>query len=516
MHHISSRLGYLGLQFATQKCRRPSLTPGPWAGSVVHTIDSSICVSCTPEKWNKAKLIISNLLIQVEQEQPLNHKSLERDRGFLVHVQHTYPAITAYLKGLHLTLDSWRGGQDSEGWKLPVISSDPDSDQWDDHSHSEVEFPKQSLSAPESVHAVSRLKEDLLALTSLLTAESPPHCIIRSHLVSSVSYGLGDASGTGLGSSLLVGESLNITQGIWGSQEAAASSNFRELSNLVATLESRLSSGMLKGTEVFLFTDNSTAKSVYFNGTSSSKTLFDLALKLRQLEMTGEFQFHLVHVAGTRMIAQRTDGLSRGCLSEGVMKGDSMLRYVPLHLCPLQCQPELLHWIQEWTDQPYLQPLSPTDWYRKGQGFTELTLADGSWTTMELEGNWFLWDLPPAAADIAPEALNDSWIKRPHLNHVVVCPRLLTFRWQRRLHKLADFIFELPLGAYPFWTPREHEPLIFGLVLCFSRKSPWQVKQHPGVLDLDWELRSLWKSKDRDPRSFLFKLCQLLGMLDSM
>jgi hypothetical protein len=28
-----------------------------------------------------------------------------------------YPAMKPYLKGFHSSLEMWRGGQDSEGWK---------------------------------------------------------------------------------------------------------------------------------------------------------------------------------------------------------------------------------------------------------------------------------------------------------------------------------------------------------------------------------------------------------------
>ncbi len=49
----------------------------------------------------------------------LNLSSLERSRGFLVHMQQVYPALTPYLKGLHLTIDSWRDNRDDEGWQMP-------------------------------------------------------------------------------------------------------------------------------------------------------------------------------------------------------------------------------------------------------------------------------------------------------------------------------------------------------------------------------------------------------------
>ena len=43
--------------------------------------------------------------------------------------------------------------------------------------------------------------------------------------------------------------------------------------------------GTLGGTELFLFMDNSTAESAFDKGSSSSRLLFELVLRLRNLEM---------------------------------------------------------------------------------------------------------------------------------------------------------------------------------------------------------------------------------------
>ena len=48
----------------------------------------------------------------------LEFKRLRSDRGFLVYVTQVYPAMKPYLKGFHLSLESWRGGCDEEGWKI--------------------------------------------------------------------------------------------------------------------------------------------------------------------------------------------------------------------------------------------------------------------------------------------------------------------------------------------------------------------------------------------------------------
>jgi hypothetical protein len=46
--------------------------------------------------------------------------------------------------------------------------------------------------------------------------------------------------------------------------------------------------------------------------------------------MEYEFTLHVVHVAGTRMIAQGTVGLSQGIFLEGVMRGEDMLSFMDL------------------------------------------------------------------------------------------------------------------------------------------------------------------------------------------
>lgn len=46
------------------------------------------------------------------------HKELERCRGFLIYIFHMYKPFVPYLRGLHLTLESWRDFRDEDSWKL--------------------------------------------------------------------------------------------------------------------------------------------------------------------------------------------------------------------------------------------------------------------------------------------------------------------------------------------------------------------------------------------------------------
>jgi len=139
------------------------------------------------------------------------------------------------------------------------------------------------------------------------------------------------------------------------------SSSLRDFLNLVDTPEEMWNAGNLKGTEIFLFTDNSTSEAAFFNGSSKSEKLFELVLHLRKLEMQNGVMVHLCHVSGERMKAQGSDGLSRGNLNVGVMAGRSMLDFVPTHLNAFERSSTLLLWIKTWTGSDVLELLTPQE-----------------------------------------------------------------------------------------------------------------------------------------------------------
>ncbi len=285
--------------------------------------------------------------------------------------------------------------------------------------------------APTRVLPAPRLESDLASLAQLLRSPSPPTRLLRpsSHRV--VIYGFVDASGAGFGSTFLLPNShLFFCHEIWGRDADHMSSNFRELENLVDAIEDGIRVGELSNTELFVFTDNSTAEGAYYKGNSSSKLLFNLVLRLRLLEMSGSLHLHVTHVAGSRMVQQGTDGLSRGDYIEGVMAGASMLSYIPLHLSAIDRHPLLLSWLQSWLPSSGICPLAPEQWYERGHGiFGGSYNTDGMWYPTETSASWLLWTPPPAAAAFALDELGLSRHKRTHLNHIFVCPRLMTQYW---------------------------------------------------------------------------------------
>jgi hypothetical protein len=121
------------------------------------------------------------------------------------------------------------------------------------------------------------------------------------------------------------------------------------LNNLVEALESLVVEHALRGSEIFIFTDNSTAEAAFWKGTSKSEALFELVLRLKELELEQDIQLHVVHVSGKRMIAEGTDGLSRADHGEGVMLGSDIRTFIPLHLDPVVREAKVKAWIQDVT-----------------------------------------------------------------------------------------------------------------------------------------------------------------------
>ena len=105
-------------------------------------------------------------------------------------------------------------------------------------------------------------------------------------------------------------------------------SNRREAENLVLRIERGLDAGELQGSEVFLITDNMVFEGCYYKGYSkSSKTVSDVTLRLHEAVHHGGLVLHVIHVAGTRMKDTGVDGLSRGNLLEGILKGEDPITF---------------------------------------------------------------------------------------------------------------------------------------------------------------------------------------------
>lgn len=188
---ISGTLTYLGIQDAYRKTQDATKDAGAWCGCVVIAGEDGVAVTVTQEKWDKTKRLLETLDAELTASEKLNYKALESARGFLLHVTSTYPAMVPFIKGFHLTLDSWRPNRDTDGWRLT---------QAEIRMKFGLEEYVTSRSAPEFVNPAPRLRDDLNTLMSMVESPLPPKRFIRSKRIAVVHYGFGDASGSGFGS----------------------------------------------------------------------------------------------------------------------------------------------------------------------------------------------------------------------------------------------------------------------------------------------------------------------------
>ena len=465
-----------------------------------------------------------------------------------------------YLKGFHLTIEMWRGGRDAEGWKLKeaddssIMSNQsleslditragahgldlagtatysPNYHEDEDEARADHRldrrFTKGTLYAPSTglTPAVPRLKADLAALRELSRSKLPPLRVIRPTRVVQVFYGFGDAAGKGFGATVanaqdcrgklseeICGEDgLRFRVGIWTAEEEKESSNWKEFRNLVDTTEEEAKAGQLQDCEFFLFTDNSTSESCFYRGNSSSPLLHKEVVRLRRLEMDYGLTIWLIHVAGTRMIAQGTDGCSRGFLMEGVMAGTNMLMFVDLANTAFERHPPLLDWFRSWTENAELEPLTPEGWFEEAHGINGGKLDQHKvWMPLHCPtNNLFLWAPPPAAADAALEELLKSRHKRTDLFHVVVIPRLMNPRWRRLFNKVCDFSVVIPPSC-SFWPITMFEPLWLGIVLPFIPHRPWCLKRAPKLVRMGIALREMLPSREEHAGNLLRELLRM-------
>jgi hypothetical protein len=113
--------------------------------------------------------------------------------------------------------------------------------------------------------------------------------------------------------------------------------------------------------------------------------------------MEGECRIVLVHVAGKRMIWQGSDGLSQGDKNAGVMNGEEMMSFVPLHLRANDRSDNLMSWVDSWCSD-------------KNGHKRDYFLQPEDWASAHQESETYVWSPPPAAADAAIESLDNRFI----------------------------------------------------------------------------------------------------------
>jgi hypothetical protein len=159
--------------------------------------EAGLRVLVARKKWCKANRLLENLDALLKESEMVDHKVLERTRGFLVYVARTYKPMAPFILGFHLTIDSWRPGRDEEGWRLRQAEVEANLES-DDESDTEEAHGGEERAPPRLVLSVPRLRDDLNVLIKVTEVEAPPLRRVRASRKVNILYGFGDASGSGL------------------------------------------------------------------------------------------------------------------------------------------------------------------------------------------------------------------------------------------------------------------------------------------------------------------------------
>jgi len=166
------------------------------------------------------------------------------------------------------------------------------------------------------------------------------------------------------------------------------------------------------------------------------KLFHELVLRLRKTELEYDFTLHIVHVAGTRMIAQGTDGLSHGIYFEGVVRSEDMPSFVDLSRTAIERHPGVLKFVESWV-APVLgkrKVLTPDEWFREGHGIVGGEKdSTGLWIPLHASnGKVYIWTPPPIIADVALEECAKAIHKWTDAYHIFLIPRLYSLLWMLR------------------------------------------------------------------------------------
>ena len=86
---------------------------------MLRTDEGEVRLLVSEDKWLKTKSMLGELrMLIIQAPEAIPRKRLEQIRGYLVHIAQTYPMLSSYLIGLHMTIAFLRPDRDVEGWRL--------------------------------------------------------------------------------------------------------------------------------------------------------------------------------------------------------------------------------------------------------------------------------------------------------------------------------------------------------------------------------------------------------------
>ena len=259
----------------------------------------------------------------------------------------------------------------------------------------------------------------------------------------------GDGSGTGTGGTYtLPDRPLKMWKGKWSPFVYQFSSNWKELYTLLLTLQqvAEEDPASVRHTTLFYFTDNSATYWIASSGSIGSPSLHRLITEIKRLVFLLDCRLQVVHVPGYLMIAQGTDGLSRGLWMRsyhGLMSEAALLAgiFAPLPFCP-ELTGDILARL------PSHGFRAPPSWYHHDWA--------SPWNPSRVFDTCSVWFPPPEAARQCITFVLNAFIERPLTTSALfVVPRVLQAFWWG----ISRYVREVET-LYPHVTPLRLPPRV--------------------------------------------------------
>ncbi len=298
--------------------------------------------------------------------------------------------------------------------------------------------------------------------------------VVRAQSSGALVPTFGDGSGTGTGGTLqLPGQPLRMWKGQWAPTVFSFSSNWKELTTLLLTLQhiEGAAPESVRNTTLFYFTDNSATYWICQKGSSKHPHLHEQLVRIRSLETRLQCHLWVIHVPGKVIIKEGTDGLSRGLWMTPLQ--DSIPRPVlmPAIFAPAPFHPALVRHYMEVQVKAYhaeegtsLPPAFPS-W--EGRRW------DRPWEAEECFGRTTVWFPPPEIARSIIAFLLNSHIEVPLTTSALFfIPRIMSGAWRSLSRKLMELSPVDPLNADIFPPSILPIPITVLYLPCHVRRTP--------------------------------------------
>jgi hypothetical protein len=243
----------------------------------------------------------------------------------------------------------------------------------------------------------------------------------------------GDGSGTGTGGTVQYPDQpMEMWMGVWDVSVRPYLSNWKELRTLKATLERALTTRTenITGATFFYFTDNLVTYYVVTGGSYTAPSLHELVEDIKMLEIELKIHLEVIHIPGTVIIIQSTDGLSHGVWGSILHDRSSQQLILGSIFAPVPYAPVLKQWIRSQVRCPPTASIEYRDWAQ-------------SWDARRVLNCTTVWTPPPEMAARLIFFLLLTYTEKPLTTAAfILIPHVLKKRWSR----MSQFITEI--GEY--------------------------------------------------------------------